>query len=229
MQSITRATYRAPMARRDWVAWHDPYDDDGSALHRRLQIVREHVTAALDRAPDGEIRAVSVCAGQGRDLIGALAAHPRRHDVVARLVELDERNAEVTRTGARANGLGGIEIVVGDASVSDAYEGAVPADLVLVCGVFGNISDADITRTIEFLPQLCAGNATVIWTRHRRPPDATPAIRARFAQAGLDEIAFDAPDDLHFGVGVNRLDTPPAPLQPGVRLFDFVGYDPVGP
>jgi len=217
------------VSERDWVAWHDPYDDDSSPLHRRLLIVQRHVTAAVDRAPQGRLRAVSLCAGQGRDLIGALAGHPRRGDIDARLVELDDRNAEVARGAAHASGLDGIEVVAADASVSDAYEGAVPANLVLVCGVFGNISDADIASTIEFLPQLCAENATVIWTRHRRPPDATPGIRACFETSGFDEVAFDAPDDLLFGVGVDRLRAPPEPLQRGVHLFDFVGNDPVEP
>jgi hypothetical protein len=32
---------------------------------------------------------ISLCAGQGRDLLGVLADHPRREDVRARLVELD--------------------------------------------------------------------------------------------------------------------------------------------
>jgi hypothetical protein len=36
-------------------------------------------------------------------------------------------------------------------------------------------------------------------------------------------VAFDAPDDLFFGVGVARLGAPPVPITPGVRLFDFVG------
>ncbi|GHD35622.1 hypothetical protein GCM10010335_31060 [Streptomyces galbus] len=35
-----------------------------------------------------------MCAGQGRDLIGVLAGHPRRDDVRARLVELDEKAEE---------------------------------------------------------------------------------------------------------------------------------------
>jgi hypothetical protein len=145
--------------------------------------------------------------------------------VVARLVELDERNVELADAAARLAGLEQVEAVTADGSVSDAYEGTAPADLVLVCGVFGNISDADITRTIEFLPQLCAENATVIWTRHRRPPDATPAIRACFETSGFDEVSFDAPEDLLFAVGVGRLRIPPVPLRHGIRIFDFVGYD----
>jgi hypothetical protein len=35
---------------------------------------------------------IRLCAGQGRDVVGALVDHPRRVDVVARLVELDPRN-----------------------------------------------------------------------------------------------------------------------------------------
>jgi hypothetical protein len=86
--------------------------------------------------------------------------------------------------------LRGVKPVVGDASVTDAYRGAVPADLILLCGVFGNISEVDIANTINHLPQLSAAHATVIWTRHRHPPDITPFIREKFDRAGFDELAF---------------------------------------
>ena len=46
----------------------------------------------------------------------------------------------------------------------------------------------------------------VIWTRHRRPPDATPAIRSDFASAGFTELAFEAPDGYVLSVGRHRLD-----------------------
>ncbi len=36
--------------------------------------------------------------------------------------------------------LRGVEVIAADASMTDAYVGAVPADLVLLCGVIGNIS-----------------------------------------------------------------------------------------
>jgi hypothetical protein len=35
-------------------------------------------------------------------------------------------------------------VICTDAGVTDVYAGAVPADLLLVCGVFGNIGDADV-------------------------------------------------------------------------------------
>jgi hypothetical protein len=90
-----------PVTERDWYAWHDDYDDPGTALARRLAAVQEQVRAALDEAEPGPLRAISLCAGQGRDLIGALAGHPRQHDVRARLVELDPRNADRARQAAR--------------------------------------------------------------------------------------------------------------------------------
>jgi hypothetical protein len=86
----------------DWYAWYHDYDDPATPLARRLAAVQERIRAALDAARPGPLRAISVCAGQGRDLIGALAGHPRQHDVRARLVEIDPRNADVARQAARA-------------------------------------------------------------------------------------------------------------------------------
>jgi hypothetical protein len=162
-----------------------------------------------------------MCAGQGHDLIGALEGHPRARDVRARLVELNEPNVARARAAAPA----GVDVVDGDASDTTMYSGAVPADIVLANGVFGNISASDAEHTINCLPSLCAPGATVVWTRHRRPPDATPALRAWFAAAGFEEIAFEGPDGFIFGVGVHRLAREPDPFTPDVKLFQFVGSD----
>jgi hypothetical protein len=205
---------------RDWVGWHERYDDPSSLLSRRLAIVQGHVRAALDAAPAGPVRAVSLCAGQGRDLIGALDGHPRRLDVTARLVELDPTNAAVAAGAAAAAGLAGVEVVTGDAALTDAYRGAVPAELVLACGVFGNIPDADIERTIRALPQLCATGATVVWTRGRRHPDLVPAVCGWFAERGFEERWLSDPTE-PFAVGVHRYRGDPAPLARGLRLFEF--------
>jgi hypothetical protein len=83
----------------DWHEWHDAYDSPDSYLGRRLALVQERIRLALDDAPPGPLTAISICAGQGRDLIGVLADRPRRHDVRARLVELDERNGAVRCRG----------------------------------------------------------------------------------------------------------------------------------
>lgn len=76
----------------DWQAWHDTYDVPDSWMARRLRAVQDRIREALDTAPPGPLRVVSVCAGQGRDLVDVLADHPRRDDVAARLVELDPGN-----------------------------------------------------------------------------------------------------------------------------------------
>jgi hypothetical protein len=204
----------------DWHEWHRAYDQPESPLAHRLVIVQECIAAALDAAPPGPVGIVSMCAGDGRDVLGVLAWHERRAEVHGRLVELDPELAAVARSNAPA----GIEVLCADAGAMSSYAGAVPADIVLVCGVFGNISDADMMHTIDELPTLCAPGATLIWTRHRRPPDATPAVRRRFAASGFDEIGFHAPDGTMFTVGTHRLTGETRPFEPSGRLFEFVGY-----
>jgi hypothetical protein len=73
----------------DWQLWHTPYDDRTSALSARLSVVQEQLSRALDRAPSGPLRLLSLCSGQGRDVLPVLAQHPRGRDVTGRLVELD--------------------------------------------------------------------------------------------------------------------------------------------
>lgn len=208
-----------------WVQWHGIYDIDGSPLQTRVAIVQRYIRAALDGgSPDAPFRILSLCAGQGRDVVGALCDHPRRAAVRARLVDLDPALIEYARRTASDAGLTGVEAVVGDASTTDAAAGAVPADLLLACGIFGNVSDDDIRHSIGCFSSLCAPGATVIWTRHRRPPDLTPRVREWFVGAGYDEIAFESPDaDGLVGVGINRLTAPPEPYVRGRRLFTFTG------
>ena len=206
---------------RDWRAWHRDYDAPGSRLAQRLVVVQGLLRDAIDRLPPGPIRVISACAGEGRDLLGVLADHPRATDVRARLVEVD---TELAATAA-AHAPPGVDVVCGDASTTSAYAGAVPADVVLVCGIFGNIADADIHNTVRSIAMLCAPGATVIWTRHRRPPDLTVDVRRWFAEAGFEEVAFVGSDDALFGVGAHRLTGPPLPFAPDVKLFTFVDFD----
>ncbi|MEU1813299.1 class I SAM-dependent methyltransferase [Micromonospora aurantiaca (nom. illeg.)] len=209
---------------KDWYAWHSDYDQPESALARRLDEVRQRVSAALDAAPPGPLRALSLCAGQGRDLIPVLADHRRGGDVTARLVELDPRNADLARRAAADAGLTGVEVVTGDASLTDSCADLAPADLVLVCGIFGNISDDDIRATVRHCASLCATGGTVLWTRHRREPDLVPVICEWFAEEGFELVAANSPAD-GVGVGAHRFTGTPRPLAPGARMFEFVGYD----
>jgi hypothetical protein len=202
----------------DWQAWHTPYDEPGSPLDRRLRIVQRRIAEWLDENPERPVRVVSACAGQGRDLIEVLRARADGDRVRAVLVELDPRNA----AAAGAAAPDGIEVRCADAGDVANYDGALPADLLLFCGVFGNVPDADVERTVRALAHLAAPGATVIWTRSRRAPDLTPAIRRWFAQSGFAERHFDAPADALFSVGVDRLQADPPPAMPSAgTLFRF--------
>lgn len=73
---------------------------------------------------------------------------------------------------------------------------------------------------------LCADGATVIWTRHRRPPDITVQMREWFTASGFDEVAFDALEtEWLTGVGVHRLArrATSASGHPDHPLFSFGG------
>jgi hypothetical protein len=207
---------------RDWHGWHSPYDDDASVLSRRLRLVQRHIDDWLDQRPESSLRVVSVCAGQGHDLLGVLARRPDAGRVRAELIEKDPRNAAAARERAAAAGLAGITVNCADAGDFTAYRTAVPADLVLLAGVLGNLSDHDVQATITAIPGLSAPGATVIWTRTRRAPDLTPAVRGWFTGAGFTELAFHAPSEVSFSVGVHRFHGQPQHPPPSGRLFTFL-------
>jgi hypothetical protein len=191
-------------------------------LAQRLAIVQRRLAERLSAAPPGAIRLISMCAGQGRDLFGILPGHPRRGDVTAVLVELDRRNVDVARATAAQTGPIQVEVLEGDAAVSDIYEPFVPTDIVLACGIFGNISDQDLERTVRNLSMLCRAGASVIWTRHRNEPDLTPRIRSWFAESGFEELSFDAIDnESKSGIGTVRLNGTALPFQRAFRFFTF--------
>ena len=192
---------------RDYERWHERYDDPGSDLSWRLGVVRGHIRAALDRHP-GPVRALSLCAGDGRDLLGVLAGRPDAARVRAVLVEVHPAIAERARRGA-AGTAAAVDVREADAGDTGAYADAVPAELVLLVGIMGNVTDADLARTIAAAPALCApggrwcGRAaaraatatawcargwprrgsrrspTTFWTRTPSPPSALPATTAR--------------------------------------------------
>lgn len=208
----------------DWQAWHRGYDDPDSDLSRRRRSVQRQVVQWLDERAEAALRVVSACSGNGLDLLEVLArrsADARR--VSARLLETDDELADAAESYAAAHGLDRVDVRRADAGITDSYLGAVPADLVMMCGVFGNISDDDIRRTVRSLPALCAPGATVIWTRGRfTSGDLAATIGTWLAEAGFDEVAMDAPDDTTYRVGAHRLAGEVQDLVPGGALFRFI-------
>jgi len=193
------------------------YEDPPSITSQRLAVVQDWIRYSVEAMPPGPLRTVSICAGDGRDLVGALAEHPRRADVQGLLVEIDPALAE----RGRATLWPGLDYLVGDAALTDNYLGAVPADLVLACGIFGNISDDDIAATVRAMPAFVAAGGHVIWTRHRGEPDLFATIDEWFVDAGFARVFVSAPEH-PYGVGVHRLITDPQPFPKGEHLFTFI-------
>lgn len=205
----------------DWVEWHQDYEDPESNISKRLRSVQQAIRDALDRAPPGPIRLLSLCAGDGRDVLGVLPGHPRARDVRGWLVDLDPELIRRGRERIRSGSVQGVEYLQADASLPASLRGAVPADLLLLCGIFGNLEDEDLHQFALRTPELCAAGATAIWTRHRRAPDLTPAIRQWFRDAGFEEVAFLPVPGSEGSVGVARLAGSPSPIGTE-RLFTFV-------
>ena len=185
---------------RNWQEWHHGYEDPSSSLSRRLAVVRRRVADVLNSASD-PIRVLSLCAGDGRDLLPVLADRRPPTEFVV-LVEKDPGLAETARRTAIDRQLEGVAVITGDAGEPAQYAATHPVDLLLLCGIFGNISEDDIKRTVAVTPTLLREGGTVIWTRGSTDPDLRPAIRGWFEAAGLREVAFEG-ELAGYGVGVN--------------------------
>jgi hypothetical protein len=207
---------------RDYEEWHRHYDDPDSSLTWRLRRVQAHLRDALDRTP-GPCRILSACAGEGRDVIEVLRDRPDADRVSAVLVELHPAIAQRARDNAAAAGLAGVEVRTTDAGRSEAYAGAVPAQIVLLVGIFGNISDEDLWRLLAFAPQLCAPGTTLLWSRGLDGSDRNEQVRARLADAGFFELdyATSGGNDAA-ALGVVRYDGPPVALRTDGTLFTFL-------
>ncbi|HYA78975.1 MAG TPA: AMP-binding protein, partial [Candidatus Nitrosopolaris sp.] len=212
----------------NWDVWYKHYDSLPS-LQERLRIVREQIVAALNTGPAGPIQIVSICAGDGRDLIGALQKHPRRNDVSALLI--DDHAESVARGEAAAKETGlqrQLRFLDADAAQAKNYLGAVPADLVLLSGFLGHLPHRDVLALINSLPMFCKTGGQVIWNRHLILHDGrqqVPLIRDFFRETNFEEVQFEKTDANGYAVGRARFAGQPALLVASRVLFEFVGLD----
>jgi hypothetical protein len=119
--------------------------------------------------------------------------------------------------------LNNVTVIQADASTTDAYASHIPADILLACGVFGNISKADLERTIRQLSMLCSTGASVVWTRHWNQPEVISQIQQWYAESGFWNLSYDALDNkARSGVGVALLQGQPVAFKPAYRFFTFI-------
>jgi hypothetical protein len=206
----------------DWTEWHRSYDDPSTALARRLVVVQRRLVEAAVALGPGLRHVVSLCAGDGRDVIPILAEARLDPAPDVLLVELDPPLASVARDRAAAAGLWSVRVFEGDAADTSLYSELAPIDLLLLCGIFGNISDDDIRTTIGAAAALLREGGRVIWTRGATDPDLRPVIRDWVKELGFDELSFDGdPEPFGVGVGLRRADEVPSKPLPK-RLFTFL-------
>lgn len=136
------------------------------------------------------------------------------------LVELDLELAAAARHRAETAGVD-LTVVTGDAGAVATWTDAVPVDLLLLCGIFGNISTDDIQRTIAAAAGVISQRGFVIWTRGGSPTeDLRPLVRQWFAALDFEETFFEAEPE-GYGVGVNQR-TPATQVSAlPTRLFTF--------
>jgi hypothetical protein len=208
-----------PSQDTDWHEWHRDYDDPSSSLSRRLRVVQQLVEPLVSELGP-EHRVLSLCAGDGRDVIPVVASRPPALRPRLVLVELDAALAIAARQRAETAGVDAT-VITGDAGRSVTWREHVPADLLMLCGIFGNIRDADIERTVVAARSMLSPHGSVVWTRGAfGDVDLRPRIRSWFDDAGFEEVAFES--EAHgYGVGVNRrgADATSTPLPD--HLFTF--------
>jgi hypothetical protein len=209
---------------RDYLKWHDAYDDPNSDLSWRLSQTQTYIRLALDHLA-GPVTVLSLCAGDGRDVLSVLADRDDSSGVQTTLIELHPVLAQRAREFAAEAGLTGVTVRSQDAGNTAAYAGSVPADLVIMMGIFGNISDDDVHRTIETAPQLCKSGATLLWSRSTNGSDRNASVRGWLSEAGfteLDYLEFDQDEGERAALGSARYDGPPQTFAIGRQLFTFL-------
>lgn len=206
---------------QDWYRWHAPYDQLQTAQTDRLGEVQEAIAAYLDAAPAGDLRAVSACSGQSRDLLPMLINHPRGHDIDATMIELEPLNASFLHGALGSTALTRVEVVVADAGDAASYAGLVPVDLLLMCGVFANIAIDDARRTIGRLPELCAPGGMLVWTTYGESLADADDVLAALDAAGFGTVSLTWTADRASLVAVHRFDGDTVPFSPEGRLFSF--------
>ena len=209
---------------RDYLKWHEAYDDPASDLSWRLRQVQAHIRSTLDQN-QGHVRILSLCAGDGRDVLQVLAERDDSLRIQTILIELHPVLAQRAQEFAAKAGLANVSVRTIDAGNTTAYVGSVPADLVIMMGIFGNISDADVRRTIHTAPQLCRPGAVMLWSRSTEGVGGNRSIRDWLAEAGFSELdyrEFDHAEGERAALGSARYDGPPQPLIAGQQLFAFL-------
>jgi hypothetical protein len=207
---------------RSWTGW--PAEAYARKRYQqRLHAVQEHLRRNLDEAPAGPLRLISICAGDGRDVIGVLRTHGRRSDVSAWLIELDRQSVAAGMREASIHSLqDAVQFINRDATDYAVYQGMVPADVVLACGVWGHVPAHERKSLVDALARLCKPSGAVTWTRGVSGGiTRLNEIDQLFARQTWESVKRTITADKKWAVGTYRFLGPPVELPQAGRIFNF--------
>jgi hypothetical protein len=190
---------------------------------QRLAAVQMHLGECIDLAPAGLVRIVSLCAGDGRDVIGTMVGHRRRGDVRACLVELNEHSVGQGIESAKAAGVDGqIKFIAGDATDFASYQGYLPCDIMLVCGVWGHVPPLERERLVASLAKFGKQGSAVVWTRGvSRGMSRLDDIQEHFVKPIWERVRLTFTQDEEWAVVTHRYCGSPQRTPPSGRVFEF--------
>lgn len=209
----------------DWAKWPDRYDDS-LPLQVRLAAVRAQVSAFLDECPPGPVRILSLCSGDGRDVLPVVSAHARLRDVEVWCIDANAKTLDRGKESARQAGLQRkTHFVQADAGLAASYADVVPADLVILSGMLGHLTSHDALNLFHRLPALCRTNGSVLWSRLNRGIGnrQIPALREVLRESGFEEVFLEETMPNEFVVARAHFRGTEAKLAFGEVLFRFVG------
>ena len=149
-----------------WNDWHSIYDDKESAPYKRSIITQELVNNYLN-IHKKNIIILSICSGQARDILPAIAGREDKDRITTYLLDIDKDCLEYAQEYARIHDIPNVHTINKDASLKESYDDIPKADLIVICGLFGHLVPEDIAATALFLQTLIEDNATVIWSRNK--------------------------------------------------------------
>jgi hypothetical protein len=211
-----------PFGSGKWSGWpQDAYRRQH--YQQRLRAVQSHLAECLDQAAPGPVRIVSLCAGDGRDVIGVLQMHRRRNDVAATLVELNGPSvAEGLRQVHVARLEKSVRFIHRDATDYSTYKGLVPCDILLVCGVWGHVPPWERAALIGALATFSKPAGCVIWTRGVSKGMARmDEIQSQFAGPTWERLRLSFTPDDQWVVGTHRYCGPALDAPAAGRIFNF--------
>ena len=205
-----------------WSGWPEKaYQRE--RYQQRLLVVQEQLAECLNIALCSPGHILSICAGDGRDVIGVLRSHPRRRDVAAWLVELDRQSvAGGVRRATEAGLANTVTFLNDDATDYATYKNIPPSDIVLVCGVWGHVPVVERAGLVRAITAFCTPRGTVIWTRGVSKGLAQlHEIQSHFIGPSWEEVRLHLTPDNRWGVATHRYYGPPVERPESGRIFNF--------